>query len=89
MERKRGCVVEEAAVMEGATNAAGDERLLWSSWFAVCRFSMHSCDNGDGVGEEDRITVSGSISSTGLKHRRRRLRAGDVEECSAVDEGFF
>lgn len=54
----------------------------------MCNFASRSWGDEDGVGEEERITVSGSMGSTSLK-RRRRLRAGDWGEYSAVDVGCF
>lgn len=86
--RKRGCVVEVAVVVEGARNSGEDEGLSSSSWFSVCRFAVRSWGGGDGVGEEERIIVSWSVGSAGLK-RRRRLRTGDEEKFWAVDVGFF
>lgn len=88
MGRKRGCVVVATVAAEGAMNESGDEEFSWSSWFSVCRFAARSWDGGDDVGEEERMTVSGSMRSADLK-RRRRLRAGDGEDDGAMDVGGF
>lgn len=88
MGRKRGCVVVATVVAAGAMNERGDEGFSWSSWFSACRFAVRSWDGGDGVGEEERMTVSRSMRSAGLK-RRRRLRAGDGEDGGAMQVGGF